>query len=158
MYKQTLCFIRRNDELLVLNREYAPTQGLWNGVGGKMENEETPLECVIREVKEETDIDISSYQIRDKGIISWEVDNSFSGGMYVFLVDIVGDYVYPTPKKTEEGILDWKKISWLLAEKNYGVGEMIPQYLPITLNDDKKYHHHCVIKNAKLTGYEYKEL
>ncbi len=53
MYKQTLCFIRRNDELLMLNREYKPTLGLWNGVGGKIEGNETPLECVIREVKEE---------------------------------------------------------------------------------------------------------
>lgn len=40
MYKQTLCFIRRNDEILMLNRENKPTHGLWNGVGGKMESEE----------------------------------------------------------------------------------------------------------------------
>ena len=30
VYKQTLCFIRRNDELLMLNRNNKPTQGLWN--------------------------------------------------------------------------------------------------------------------------------
>lgn len=37
MYKQTLCFIRKSDELLMLNREFEPAQGLWNGVGGKIE-------------------------------------------------------------------------------------------------------------------------
>ncbi|MBJ8032008.1 8-oxo-dGTP diphosphatase [Bacillus cereus group sp. N21] len=158
MYKQTLCFIRRKDELLMLNREYKPTQGLWNGVGGKMEADETPLKCVIREVKEETDIDISNYKIIDQGIISWEVDNSFTGGSYIYLVNIEENYEYQTPKKIDEGILDWKKISWLLEDQNYGVGEMVPHFLPNILNDDKKYNHFHVIKDAKLTKYEMKEL
>jgi len=49
----------------MLNREYAPTQGLWNGVGGKIEGEESPLECVIREVKEETGIEINNENVID---------------------------------------------------------------------------------------------
>lgn len=159
MYNQTLCFIRRNDELLMLNREFKPTQGLWNGVGGKMETNETPLDCVIREVKEETDIDISGYQIIDKGVITWEVDkSSFTGGMYVYLVNIDANFDYKTPKKVDEGILDWKKISWLLEDKNFGVGEMIPHFLPNILNDEKKYNHFCVIENTNLTNYEFREL
>lgn len=35
MFNQTLCFIRKDDEILMLNRQKAPLQGLWNGVGGK---------------------------------------------------------------------------------------------------------------------------
>ncbi len=35
MYKHTLCFIKRNEEILMLNREYDPVKGLWNGVGGE---------------------------------------------------------------------------------------------------------------------------
>jgi 8-oxo-dGTP diphosphatase len=158
MYKQTLCFIRRNDELLMLNREYKPTQGLWNGIGGKMELDETPLECIIREVKEETDIDIAEYQIMDKGIVTWEVDSFYMGGMYVYVVDVDEGFDYKTPKKVEEGILDWKKISWLLEDKNFGAGEMIPHYLPNILFGEEKYHHFCVIKNAKLMKYEYNAL
>jgi 8-oxo-dGTP diphosphatase len=158
VYKQTLCFIHRNDEILMLNREYKPTLGLWNGVGGKVEENETPLECVIREVKEETDIDISNCKIIDKGIITWEVDSSFTGGMYVYLVTIDGNFNYETPRKVNEGILDWKKVSWLLEEKNYGVGEMIPHFLPNVLNDEKKYNYFCVLENDKLTNYEVNEL
>lgn len=159
MYQQTLCFIRRNDELLMLNREYKPTLGLWNGVGGKIEGNETPLECVIREVKEETDIDISNCEILDKGIITWDVDSaSFTGGMYVYLVNIEAEFNYVTPRKVDEGILDWKKISWLLEDQNFGVGEMIPHFLPTILSDDKKYNHFCILENAKLTKYEFKEL
>ncbi len=37
MYKHTLCFIKRNEEILMLNRKYDPVKGLWNGVGGKIE-------------------------------------------------------------------------------------------------------------------------
>ncbi|WP_237522584.1 NUDIX domain-containing protein, partial [Bacillus cereus] len=53
MYKHTLCFIKRNEEILMLNRKYDPVKGLWNGVGGKVEKGETPLENAIREIKEE---------------------------------------------------------------------------------------------------------
>jgi 8-oxo-dGTP diphosphatase len=155
MYNQTLCFVRRNNQILMLNRENAPTKGLWNGVGGKVENNETPLECVIREVKEETDIDISDIQIEDKGIITWEADHTFSGGMYVFLVDIPKSHVYLTPRKTDEGILDWKSVTWLLSEKNFGVGEMIPSFLPIVLNDEKKYKYSCILQNDKLIEFKY---
>ncbi|WP_078596233.1 NUDIX hydrolase [Evansella clarkii] len=158
MYKQTLCFIRRDDEILMLNRDYKPTLGLWNGVGGKMEENETPLECVIREVMEETNIDINGCEIIDKGIITWEVDSSFTGGMYVFLVNVDEKFKYETPRKVDEGILDWKKVSWLLEDKNFGVGEILPHTLPIILNNELKYNHFCVLENAKLTNYEVNEL
>lgn|SRR5690606_38194794 len=158
VYQQTLCFIRRIDELLMLNREYKPTLGLWNGVGGKIEGNESPLECVIREVKEETDIDITRYPITDKGVVTWKVDDSTTGGMYVYLVNVDEDFDYKTPRKVDEGILDWKKISWLLEDNNFGVGEMIPHYLPNILNGEGRYNHICVIKDAKLTNYKFKEL
>ncbi|MGN7410922.1 NUDIX hydrolase [Sporosarcina sp. SAFN-010] len=158
MYKQTLCFVRRNDELLMLNRENKPTQGLWNGVGGKIDENETPMECIIREVKEETNIDISTYDVIKKGVISWEVDDSYVGGLYVYLVDIENNYDYQTPKKTDEGILDWKKITWLLEDKNFGVGEMIPHYLPNVLKNSDCCNHFCLIRNNKLVNYEMKTL
>jgi 8-oxo-dGTP diphosphatase len=142
----------------MLNREYKPTLGLWNGIGGKIDSGEMPLECVIREVKEETAIDITRYPIIDKGIITWEIDNSATGGMYVYLVNVEEEFDYKTPRKVDEGILDWKKISWLLEDKNYGVGEMIPHFLPNVLNGDGRYNHVCVIEEAKLTNYKFEEL
>jgi 8-oxo-dGTP diphosphatase len=142
----------------MLNREYDPYKGLWNGVGGKIEKGEIPLDCVIREVKEETDIEINSSQIQDKGIITWNFDNAYFGGMYVYLVDVPNDYVYPTPKKTDEGILDWKSVSWLLSDGNYGIDVMLPQLLPKILNGFSKYEHNFVILNNKITEYKSTEL
>jgi 8-oxo-dGTP diphosphatase len=54
MLKYTICFIKRKDEILLLNRNKKPNMGLWNGVGGKIETGETPFEGIIRETWEET--------------------------------------------------------------------------------------------------------
>ncbi len=86
MYKHTLCFIKRKEEILMLNREYDPVKGLWNGVGGKIEKGETPLENAIREIKEETNIKVTYDQIQFKGIIKWK-DSSYSGGINQFVND-----------------------------------------------------------------------
>lgn len=48
----------------MLNRERAPAKGLWNGLGGKIKDDETPLECVCREVFEETEIKIEDANIK----------------------------------------------------------------------------------------------
>ena len=76
MFKYTLCFVKQNNNLLLLNREFAPTKGLWNGVGGKIEENETPLECAVREIFEETGIELLNIQY--KGIVTWDVDGSYS--------------------------------------------------------------------------------
>ncbi|WP_181351307.1 8-oxo-dGTP diphosphatase [Thalassobacillus sp. CUG 92003] len=154
MYQQTLCFLKRNDEILMLNRDASPTQGLWNGVGGKMEGDETPLDCVIREVEEETGIVISSNRAIYKGIISWEVDEKYYGGMYAFLVNLPMNFAYSTPKRVKEGILDWKKVSWLLTGENLGVGEMIPHFLPVLLENTLCMDHKYIMHNKKLIKYE----
>lgn len=58
MFKYTVCFVKKNNELLMLNREKekAPIMGVWNGVGGKIEKGETPDMGAQREVFEETGI------------------------------------------------------------------------------------------------------
>lgn len=54
MLKYTICFIKRADNILLLNREKPGWMGSWNGVGGKIETGETPIECILREIYEET--------------------------------------------------------------------------------------------------------
>jgi 8-oxo-dGTP diphosphatase len=151
MFKYTLCFVKQNNNLLLLNRDFAPTKGLWNGVGGKIEENETPIECVIRETFEETGIEL--FNIQYKGIVTWDVDGSYSGGMYTFLAELPQEYVYLTPSKIDEGVLDWKSIDWILSDGNFGVGEMIPQFLPALLNNEGCYEHKCTLYNNKLTSY-----
>lgn len=152
----TLCIIKKNNELLLLNRNFSPAKGLWNGTGGKIEGDETPLECVIREVNEETSIDIRKFQIIYKGQVTWTVDNNDAGGFHIYLVEVPSDFSYLTPIKTEEGILDWKSIDWVLSENNFGLGEAIPRYLPFVLYENSPYDFHCTLLKNKLIDFTYK--
>lgn len=142
----------------MLNREKAPLKGLWNGVGGKIEAGETPLEGAIREIKEETGIEVGEGQIQYKGIVTWELESRKTGGMHAFLVNMPENFFYSTPKKTDEGILDWKKVSWLLNEDNNGVGKNIPFFLPKVLNDPRQYLHKCIYADEKVVEYAFEEL
>ena len=65
----TLCYIEREGKLLLLYRnkkENDPNEGKWIGVGGKIEEGETPDECVLREVMEETGLRLTEYRLRGK--------------------------------------------------------------------------------------------
>lgn len=48
--------------VLILKNKPAFLQGLWNAPGGKLEENETPLDCVVREYEEETGVIINSEQ------------------------------------------------------------------------------------------------
>ncbi|WP_257131672.1 MULTISPECIES: 8-oxo-dGTP diphosphatase [unclassified Bacillus (in: firmicutes)] len=148
--KYTLCFIKRENELLMLNRVNAPTMGIWNGVGGKIEKGETIERSVQREIAEETGIQIEMNQLTYKGKVTWHEEDVDFGGMYVFLAEVPSDLQYDTPIKTNEGILDWKKIEWVVNDKNQGVGECIPYFLPILLDDERVHHYSFYYKGNKV--------
>ena len=53
----TLCYIERDGQWLMMNRvkkAHDENAGKWIGVGGHLEQGEAPMECVAREVREET--------------------------------------------------------------------------------------------------------
>ena len=53
----TLCYIEKNQQYLMLHRikkEQDINKDKWIGIGGHFEEDETPEECLLREVKEET--------------------------------------------------------------------------------------------------------
>ncbi|MCF7931069.1 MAG: 8-oxo-dGTP diphosphatase [Acholeplasmataceae bacterium] len=150
MHKYTLGFIKRNDEILMVNREKSPWKGSWNGVGGKIDADESALTCIIREIAEETNIIVEHHQIKDKGILTWNDFAALGNGLHLFLIEIPKDYVYETPRKVREGILDWKKIEWINDFENYGVSHNIPYFLPTILNEEKRYHFHCTFENKHL--------
>lgn len=76
----TLCYIEQDDKYLMLHRvkkENDLNHDKWIGVGGKFEPDETPEECLLREVKEETGLTLLEYQAR--GILTfisneWETE------------------------------------------------------------------------------------
>ncbi|MCA0754179.1 8-oxo-dGTP diphosphatase [Paenibacillus sp. N4] len=148
MLKYNICFVRRGSEILLLNRERSSWMGRWNGVGGKLEQDEEPRASMIRELEEETGI--LDYELRFKGAVTWSSGGSQFGGMYVYLADVSESLVYPTPVKTDEGILDWKTIEWIMHEQNEGIASNVPRALSYMLHDDRCYDHHCLFSGHSI--------
>ena len=68
----TLCYIEKDNKYLMLHRikkENDINHDKWIGVGGKFEWGESPEECMLREVWEETGYTLTSWQYR--GIITF---------------------------------------------------------------------------------------
>ena len=61
----TLCYIEKDGKYLMLHRTVKKNdvnKDKWIGVGGHFEVDESPEECLLREVKEETGYTLTSYQ------------------------------------------------------------------------------------------------
>ena len=59
----TLCYLERGNCWLMLNRnkkQIDENAGKWIGVGGHIEDSESPDECIIREVREETGLSVQT--------------------------------------------------------------------------------------------------
>ena len=70
----TLCYIEHDGQYLMLHRikkENDINEGKWIGVGGHAENGESPEECLLREVKEETGLTLTSYRFRYRARTSY---------------------------------------------------------------------------------------
>lgn len=84
----TLCYIENNNQYLMLHRTKKPNdinEGKWIGVGGHVEKDESPEECLVREVREETGLTLTAYKFR--GLITFVNSKCESELMCVFTAD-----------------------------------------------------------------------
>ena len=68
----TLCYIEKDGCYLMMNRNKKKNdenQGKWIGVGGHLEDNESPEECIVREVREETGMELTEWKLR--GILTF---------------------------------------------------------------------------------------
>ncbi|NGQ95168.1 8-oxo-dGTP diphosphatase [Brevibacillus sp. SYP-B805] len=146
----TLCFVKRGDALLMLNRNAWPNMGLWNGLGGKVEPGETPAQSVVREVREEAGI--SLVDVRFAGILTW-IHEQRSSDIHLFLAELPEDFPYPAVRETAEGILAWKPIAWVLHPRNLGVVSNIPRFLPELLAGKQPCRFLCRYEGETMVEY-----
>ena len=105
----TLCYIEKDDKYLMLHRikkENDLNKDKWVGVGGKFEPGETPEECLLREVKEETGLTLTSYKFR--AIITFISDEWGVEYMHLFTADgYEGELPEDKMRDCDEGELVW---------------------------------------------------
>ena len=68
----TLCYLETEDSYLMLHRirkKEDVNKGKWIGVGGHFEEGESPEDCLLREVREETGLVLTSWRFRGAGDI-----------------------------------------------------------------------------------------
>ena len=85
MKQTTLCYIDDGERYLMLHRvkkENDASHGKWIGVGGKCEADESPDECMLREAKEETGLEITHWNYR--GIVTFISDTWPNEYMHLF--------------------------------------------------------------------------
>ena len=126
---------------------------MWNGVGGKIEENETPYEGIIRETLEETGIELPSLKYKGNVIFKDKEESWDSEGMYVFIADLPDGVHMETPLSTSEGLLEWKEIDWILDDDNRGVVNNLQRYLPIILTEENKLDHIFTYDNRNIINY-----
>ncbi|MBI9032698.1 8-oxo-dGTP diphosphatase [bacterium] len=108
----TLCYIQHNNHTLMLHRikkENDLHQDKWNGLGGKFESGESPEDCLLREIKEESGLTLLEYSL--VGLLTFP---KFDGNndWQVFLYQATkfeGEII-----ESQEGKLEWIPNSQLL--------------------------------------------
>ena len=109
----TLCYLEREGAWLMLHRtakEKDVNKDKWIGVGGHFEKDESPEECLLREVMEETGYRLHSFRFR--GIVTFVSGEGTTEYMHLFTSsDFEGA---ETP--CDEGVLEWVPV-----EKVFGL-------------------------------------
>ena len=104
----TLCYIECEDSYLMMHRvkkEKDMNKDKWIGVGGHFEEGESPEDCLFREVREETGLQLISWKLR--GIITFVTDVYEPEYMFLYTADSYSGEI----TDCEEGTLEWVKKS-----------------------------------------------
>lgn len=100
----TLCYLEQEGKYLMLHRTVKKddvNKDKWIGVGGHFEADESPEECLLREVREETGYTLTSYRYR--GIVTFVSGDGVTEYMSLFTADgFIGE-----PVACDEGELAW---------------------------------------------------
>ncbi|PSQ45135.1 8-oxo-dGTP diphosphatase [Halobacteriales archaeon SW_7_68_16] len=119
----TICFPRRGDEVLLIDKKRGLGDGLYNGPGGTIEAGETPVECAIRETREE---------------VGLRVDDPEHVGAFVFALGeeerrchvFVADSFARTPTETAEARPEWHPIDDLPVDRMWEADRLwVPRVL-----------------------------
>ncbi|MBI9071742.1 MAG: 8-oxo-dGTP diphosphatase [Melioribacteraceae bacterium] len=146
----TLCYVHHEGKTLMLYRNKKENdyhEGKWNGLGGKFEDGETPEECAVREVEEESGLTMLNPVM--KGHITFPLfDGVDDWYVFVFSTDRFEGSLIDSPEGTLEWIPDDK-----LSELNLWEGDK--HFIP-WLFQDKFFSARFDYKNGGFVNYTVK--
>ena len=100
----TLCYIEQDGRYLMLHRvkkEHDINKDKWIGIGGHFEKDESPEECLAREVKEETGCSLRKSDLR--GIVTFVSGDGVTECMFLYTASgLIGELT-----ECDEGVLEW---------------------------------------------------
>lgn len=151
MLLTTICYLEKNGKYLMLHRTKKSNdinQGKWIGVGGKFEKGESPEQCMIREVKEETGLSIKKYLLR--GIVSYTFAEEDDEYMFVFTSnEFEGEL-----SECDEGELAWVEKEEV-TKLNLWEGDKI--FLEKLKKDNQFFSMKCSYKEDELIDFDFIE-
>ncbi|PIE32920.1 MAG: 7,8-dihydro-8-oxoguanine triphosphatase [Ilumatobacter coccineus] len=149
---------RSTDRVLMVHRiarDHDDHFGLYNGLGGKLEAGETIIDNLRRELSEEAEIQLTSYELR--GTIAWPGfgPNGEDWLGFIFLVD---GWTGEIPSSNDEGDLVW-------VDRHDVVTQQLPMwpgdryFLPLVFDDDRRAFHGVMpYSNGQPTDWRYERL
>ena len=111
MKNTSLCYIENHGRYLMMHRikkEIDETKDKWIGIGGKFEPGESPEECAVREIREETGLCFDPHELRFRGIVTFVSDEWGTEYMHLFTVHADDSILsFFQPECNKEGVLEW---------------------------------------------------
>lgn len=139
LFTQVHCV--RDSRILLMKRNKEPNYGLWVAPGGKIEKHESPWECAIRELREETGLYAQTIQLR--GIVSMVNPRIEQPCMqFLYLVTAFSGELIPDER---EGIFQW----WAIGEvQSLPLPQANAVFLPRVLDKNWSFYQAKYVYNA----------
>lgn len=147
MEETVLSYVKINHQYLMLLRNKRKddiNKGKWIGIGGHLEPGETKEQALVREIKEETGLDVLRYEYRGKLLF---VNDDYDEIMYLFHVDKVKGDIIPCDEG-ELCLIDEDK----LLDLNMWEGDRV--FLPFLLNTKQFISLKLIYKKDQLVKVE----
>ena len=149
MRNTTLCYLERDGCYLMLHRikkENDLNRDKWIGIGGKFEEGESPENCLLREVREETGLTLDSW--RYCGLVTFVSDEWGTEYMHLFHSE---DF-HGSLRECDEGSLEWIEKSVLASLPDQWEGDRI--FLRMMENNEPFFSLKLCYRGDLLTGAE----
>lgn len=99
--RASLCFVRREGQILMIRKKRGLGAGKINGPGGRIEADESPMEAAIRETEEE--VGVTPINLSERG----ELHFQFTDGLALHCVVFTAEGCIGDPIETSEAIPHW---------------------------------------------------